>query len=125
MAGGRMGTPAFRGDKLPSDDHPRRTGEAKLREAQYRAVVARRLIRGCADLHDRVALLDMLGLLPKQWPRNSRGLAFVPVASVADWVARVDHTAWFRGTLVPCSGHMFRVKEADYADENPGGECPD
>lgn len=125
MSGGRMGMPTFRGSKLPSDDHPRRTNEAKRQEARHRAIAARRLMRTHTELADLVALMDMLDVLPREWPRDSRGRPYLPVHSIADWVARVDQHQWFRGTLAPCSGPTFRVKAAQHANENPSRECPD
>jgi hypothetical protein len=123
MPGGRMGTPPLRG-ALPEDGSPRRTSAAEAELARHRAIAARRVIRTCPDEADRVALLDMLGLLPSGWPRDSRGRPYLPVISVSDWVARVDRNGWFHGTLAPCSGPTFRVKVAQHGDENAGGECP-
>jgi hypothetical protein len=120
MPGSRLGTPSLRGQQ---DDGPRRTNAAKLEEARHRAIAARRIIANSPELADRVAMLDLLGLLPPGWPRDSRSRPFVPVDGVADWVSRVDHNAWFRGTLAPCSGPTFRVKVAQHAQENTDRKC--
>ena len=70
----RGGGFAPRGSPL-AGEREQRTEASRVREAQVAASAARVVLRHCPELYDRVAMLDVLGLLPAGWPRDQIGRA--------------------------------------------------
>lgn len=109
MAGGSLSGPPVMGEVA------RRTAAAREHEARFAARAARAVMRRFSGL-DQVAMLDLLGLLPEDYPRDELSRPLVEATS-----ASLDPTAWFHGTLAPCSGLIASLRR----DDNDPATHPD